>query len=47
MLVTKQGETKWNDETYIFFFQYTVQPVLKATCIKQLPAFKGHNFRSH
>ena len=20
MLVTKQSETKWNDETYIFFF---------------------------
>ena len=20
MLVTKQGETKWNDETYIIFF---------------------------
>ena len=22
MLITKQGETKWNDETYIFFFFY-------------------------
>ena len=22
MLDTKQGETKWNDETYIFFFFY-------------------------
>ena len=26
---------------------YTVKPVLKATCIKQSPAFKGHYFRSH
>ena len=25
----------------------TVKPVLKATCIKQSPAFKGHYFRSH
>ena len=33
--------------TSLQVWMHTVQPVLKATCIKQSPAFKGHYFRSH
>ena len=34
MLVTKQSETKWNDETFIFFFFY--KPISVSYQMKQL-----------
>ena len=34
-----------NDQ--VNFPGHTVKPVLKATCIKQLPVFKDQFFRSH